>query len=186
MSVYCFCNKIKDLFKPFRKNKHACLSLQERGCAIRAVNTFLMWKRPCPCPAGLCLPGGFQGLPGLFPGGLPFPSRKPQDHPKRKYALWCQSSFCKMDFNVGLAIGGQSPGDAAASWEAELGPPRPPLATRRLVFLPLRAIWQYHRLSGKSGDPQASQAISAYGYCVFSLAYIVFSMLTKNSPNSFL
>lgn len=66
-----------------------------------------------------------------------------------------------------LALGWrQSPGDAAASWEAGLGP----LRHLQAAFLAFGAIGQHHRLLGKSLDPQPSQTISACGYCAVSLA----------------
>lgn len=64
-----------------------------------------------------------------------------------------------------------------------------PLATCRLVFLPFRAIGQYHRPLGKSTEPPSTTSLTHHPHIVFSVQCCIiqaFSMFfMKSSHNSF-
>lgn len=149
MSVHCFCNKIKTFLNLSVKiNIPASVSRKE-AVQFELSTSFLMWKRPKPCPEGLCLPVGYKGLPGFFP---PILLQKAIGSSKKETLL--KMSVSIFENGTGAPVSRLGWWAEPWGWGCQLGSGAGnPLATRRLVFLPFRATGQYHRPLGKSTHP---------------------------------
>ena len=107
---------------------------------------------------------GYKGLPGFFP---PILLQKATGSSKKETRL--KMSVSIFENGTGAPVLRLDWWAEPWGWGCQLGSGAGnPLATRRLVFLPFRAIGQYHRPLGKSTDPHHHQprppASSVHGF----------------------